>query len=87
MSFIWTKFCIICRMNENAGNDQTLSQELRGMMSQSIKRFLDWLKPSPDEPWYIDMLRFIYKIPVVVLAVFASPIVLVILLFTFLAAF
>lgn len=68
-------------MNDNQGVD------FIGMIKDRFTMLINWMKPSPADPAALAILKLILKIPVFVLVLALSPVILIILLFVFLAAF
>lgn len=68
-------------------SDKSMADEIMDGLEKHFKQFLEWLKPNPEEPWYIAGLRYLYKIPVIAFYIVASPVLLIVLLFAFLVAF
>lgn len=75
------------KQNSNDAHEhETLGEEMRAALRRNFNQFLIWLKPNAAEPWYIDALRYFYKIPAVILLIVCSPLMLLVLLFTFIVA-
>ncbi|MBA2746340.1 MAG: hypothetical protein H0U44_08960 [Flavisolibacter sp.] len=53
---------------------------------KKIRQLLEWVKPVPEDPVIIKILKLIYKSIAVLLLIAFSPVILVVLIFVFLAA-
>lgn len=65
--------------------EQSIGEEIRASLAKGFTDFMNWLSFNDDESWYINTLRLLYKIPVALFMLFLSPILLLILGFTFVA--
>ncbi|MFC3198163.1 hypothetical protein ACFOET_11125 [Parapedobacter deserti] len=72
--------------NHHTEDKLTYRQEIRNFVRRLSGNFIEWLKPSPDDHWSVQILKTIGKIPVVLLLVALSPVLLVVLLLVFLIA-
>jgi hypothetical protein len=73
---------------ENKRKDLKM-MEGTGMMDiirSKWKQFWTWMKPDPKDPLGITILKSIYKLIALLLLVAFSPVILVVLIFVFLAA-
>lgn len=69
-----------------AKDEKTTGEEFRGLILDQFKAFFNWLKPNPGEKLSLQIVKFILKIPVVLLMIAASPVLIVVLIFVFLIA-
>jgi hypothetical protein len=70
----------------NRNKKQTFSQAIIRKIKDFAQLFLDWLKPDPNDPWYLQTIKIVLKIPVVLFLIVCSPILLVVLVIVFLIA-
>jgi len=61
-------------------------KELREGIQKNYRKFHNWMKPNPDEPWWISIPKFILKLPVVLLVIAFSPVLFVLIFILFLIA-
>jgi hypothetical protein len=62
-------------------------QKEKGMIASWFDQFKNWLKPVPEDSNGITFLKSIYKAIAVLVLIAFSPVILIILLVTFFAAF
>lgn len=70
---------------QNNQEEKTMGDEIKGKMLAFYIRIEDWMRPSKKHPVLLQVLIFILKLPVLLLLLALSPVVLVILLFVFMA--
>lgn len=63
--------------------ETTFHQELWQTFVDQWKKLMNWMKLNPNEPIILALLRYIYKIPVLLFVLFISPFALLFLVFTF----
>ena len=71
---------------ENQEQEKTIREELRGHIARAYNRVEEWMRPSKDQPWPLQVVLFILKLPLLLLLLLLSPVLLVVLLFVFFAA-
>jgi hypothetical protein len=59
---------------------------MKEMVINRFKEFKEWLKPNPADTFVIQSLKMIYKAIAVLVLIALSPVILVILIFVFMAA-
>lgn len=57
-----------------------------GTLSKLFSNFIQWLKPNPADHWFLQTLKTIGKIPLVLVLILCSPVLLVVLLIVFMIA-
>jgi hypothetical protein len=73
--------------NENSNRkEETLRGELKQKIVNLFSRFKDWLRPSKGKPLIVQVLIFLIKLPVVLIALALSPVFIIILLIAFFLA-
>lgn len=73
--------------NNDSNKVHTATDEIREALRLRLQQFFQWLKPNGHEPFMVNALRYLYKIPALILAVALSPVLLIVLFFAFVAAF
>lgn len=66
----------------NSSIFKEISQKIKGVANE----FWNWLMPTPTDHWFIQILKSIAKLPLVLLLILCSPILIVVLLIIFLIA-
>lgn len=66
---------------------QTFAGALLDYLSEQLKQLKEWLSPVPEDPLYLKIIKGFLKALVVLLLTALSPVILVILIISFLAAF
>ena len=57
------------------------------LIKEKFKDFKSWMKPDPKDSTLIQVIKFLSKIPLLLLAVLLSPLAIILLVFAFIAAF
>jgi len=65
---------------------QSNAQELQKYVASQITQFKHWIRPDPEDPLYLQILKGIYKTLAVLLLTVLSPVFALILTIAFLAA-
>lgn len=60
-------------------------ESFKGMIISRIKQLKEWLKPNPADSTAVTILKLIYKSIAVLVLIALSPVILVVLLFVFIA--
>jgi hypothetical protein len=66
---------------------QTFAGALLEYLNEQLNQLKEWLRPVPDDPIYLKIIKGFLKALVVLLLTALSPVILVILIISFLAAF
>lgn len=66
--------------------NKTTTDELKELVSEKFEAIVNWLKPTVGENLFLQILKFILKIPVILLLIAASPIVIIVFIIVFLIA-
>lgn len=66
---------------------QTFAGALIKYLSEQLELLKEWLRPVPEDPLYLKIIKGFLKALVVLLLTALSPVILVILIISFLAAF
>lgn len=72
-------------MKHDQQQEKSLAQEVREMIRDNAAAFLRWLKPAPQDPVVLQVIKTLFKLPVFLLVLVLSPVAFIILLFTFIA--
>lgn len=67
-------------------SNERFSKQLRESLAKKFDQFKEWMRPDPKQSAAMQVLIFILKIPVVLMALALSPIFIVVLLLAFLIA-
>lgn len=70
----------------NEQGNETIVDELRQYLGRFLRFVQDWMRPNKQQPRIVQVLLFIIKLPVLALMLVLSPVVLLVLLFVFIAA-
>lgn len=63
--------------------DLSFQEELWQIFVNQWKALMQWMKPNPKEHFILQIIRYIYKIPVLFFVICISPIALFFLFLTF----
>ena len=66
---------------------ESFAGALLDYLSEHLKQLKKWLRPVPDDPLYLKIIKGFLKGIVVLLLTALSPVILLILIISFLAAF
>jgi len=66
--------------------DQSFARELQQYISRQVTHLRHWIRPDPEDPLYLKIIKGFFKGIVVLLLTALSPVIVVILTITFLAA-
>lgn len=66
---------------------ESFAGALLDYLSEYLKQLKEWLRPVPDDPLYLKIIKGFLKGIVVLLLTALSPVILLILIISFLAAF
>jgi hypothetical protein len=66
-------------------DDLTAWQSLRNSLIEEYLKILRWVKPDASKNRFLEYLKWIYKIPVLVFATLVSPIAFVLIAIVFFA--
>lgn len=67
--------------------DQSFSRALWKYLEEQLKNLRDWLRPVPEDPLYLKIIKGFFKGLVLIVITALSPVIILILIITFLAAF
>lgn len=65
---------------------ESMAGEVIKLIKDNLNRYKEWIKPDPDDPVVLTVIKTIFKALTALFFVAFSPIVLLILIFAFLAA-
>ena len=67
-----------------------MEEEESVSMAEYVRRWIqkiqEWMKPNPDDIFLVQAIKFIFKCIALLILIALSPVILVVLLFVFLAA-
>ena len=66
---------------------ESFSQGLQEYIGKQINALREWIRPVPEDPLYLKIIKGFFKGIVVILLTALSPVILLILTVTFFAAF
>ncbi len=67
--------------------DKSLSSALLDDIKKYLKELREWIRPVPEDPLYLKIIKGIFKAFVLLILTLFSPVILLILTITFFAAF
>ncbi|MCF1714616.1 hypothetical protein L0U88_08265 [Flavihumibacter sp. RY-1] len=67
--------------------DESFLEEIKSGIRKLLNKAVTWMKPDKEQPTLVQILVFIIKLPILLLMLLLSPVLLVILIFVFMAAF
>ena len=68
-------------------NEPTAGDEMIKILKTNIRKYIQWITPSPEDVLPLQVLKIILKIPVTLFIILASPVLLVILVIIFVVTF
>ena len=66
---------------------QSFASALQDYLANQLRQLRDWLRPVPDDLLFLKIVKGIFKALAVLVLTALSPVILLILIITFLAAF
>lgn len=67
--------------------DQSFNEGLREYIVQQVRALREWVRPRPEDPIFLKIVKGFFKGLVVLVLTALSPVILLILTVTFFAAF
>lgn len=68
---------------EEEEKDLNIYEEVRELFLNLLKKIIRWVKPKPQNPFFLKLIIFLLKLPVILLLALLSPIAFIILFITF----
>jgi hypothetical protein len=69
--------------NKQQEQEETLREELQENIKNLLRQFMAWIKPNKSDAIYLQILKLLLKIPVLLIMTILSPILAIVLLFAF----
>ncbi len=74
-------------MNKHPENDHSAGEEVRHLIRDKFTKLIEWYRPDRELSTLKNIIFMILKTPVMLFILLLSPFALLIMLFTFIAAF
>lgn len=70
-------------MQQNDQEERSMAHEVREIILERAGAFLKWMKPAAADPFWLQAIKLILKMPVFLLVLLLSPVAFIVLVFTF----
>lgn len=67
--------------------ERSFASELKDYLGKQLTELREWLRPVADDPLFLKIIKGILKAVVLLILTALSPVILLVLIITFLAAF